>query len=64
MRLAGFGSKTNPNWITRAPLQSEKDVAWVALLIDGVIGPYFFPDKTVTGINYLSMMTDFLSSYR
>ena len=42
-------SKDNRNWITGAPLQSEKIVAWVALSIDGVIGPYFFPHMTVTG---------------
>ena len=52
-------STDNPTWITEAPLQSDKVVVWVALSKDGLIGPYFFPDKTVTGASYLSMLNDF-----
>ena len=41
------------------PLQSPKVNVWCAISRVGIIGPYFFDEETVTGANYLEMLSDY-----
>jgi hypothetical protein len=53
-----WGSE-NPHVIREHQRDSEKVNVWCALYHNTVIGPFFFAEKTITGITYLDMLEQF-----
>ena len=52
-------AQENPNNITEIPRVSPKVNVWVAFSSKKIIGPFFFPNDTVTAADYLEMLQSF-----
>lgn len=44
---------------SRKITQSQKCIVWCALRAEGIIGPYFVEEETVSGLRYRKMLNDF-----
>ena len=54
-----YWSAENPRFVSTVPLHSPKVVVWCGVWSGGLFGPFFF-EGNVTGVSYLSMLTDWL----
>ncbi|KFM70764.1 hypothetical protein X975_05074, partial [Stegodyphus mimosarum] len=54
-----WGSE-NPHEYREAQRDSPKVSVWCGLMHDGVIGPFFFTEKTVSSVVYLDMLENFI----